>query len=184
MQRADDQVLQRAAWAGVLTAATVISTMALGCATPFPALAALSVLFMPRREAFALVGANFLINQAVGFGIEHWPLTVDCVVGGLNLGIACAACTGAAMLARDRFKSSETVAVIGAFLASFFAFEAALMITSAWRAHEASGLQTYLFIFYVNGLAYAGLLAMQGAATSLGFIGRGAGAPMEVAAAA
>ena len=58
MQRTDDQLLQRTAWAGVLTAATVISTLALGCATPFAALVALSAVFFPRKEAFALVGVN------------------------------------------------------------------------------------------------------------------------------
>ena len=43
-----------ALWVTLLTAASSVTTLALGCATPFPSLAALAAVHMRRRDGLAL----------------------------------------------------------------------------------------------------------------------------------
>jgi hypothetical protein len=163
----EDQSVQRMIWAAALTVVTLITTVELACATPFPALAATAALFFPRKDAFMLIGANFLLNQAVGFGLMHWPMTAW--IGGLHLATACAACLIAASLAHRVLHNHATGSAIGTFLASFFAFEASLFLTLS-GSHGMADLQVYLYIFYINGLSFAALLAMQGLATAVGLV--------------
>ncbi len=72
----DDSWL-RAGWIALITAATVIGSFVFACATPFPALGALAALHLPRRDAFVLVGVNWLVNQIIGYGFLHYPMTWD-----------------------------------------------------------------------------------------------------------
>jgi hypothetical protein len=141
----------------------------LACATPFAALAALAALFLPRRDAFVLVGANWLANQAIGFNLMHYPLTWDCFRGGLNLGVACLLCTGAAMAGYQTLRRiGWTLAVIGSFVAAFVVFEGALIVTDLGRSHGSISLPIVQYIFSINGLAFAGLLVLQSLGAKIG----------------
>src|ERR1700674_1912153 len=127
----DSALLKRAAWGGILTAVTVASTLAAACGTPFAALAALAALFLPRRDAFVLIGVNWLANQAIGFGLLHYPLNWDCYRGGINLGIAASLSTMAAMLAQGLLRSvAKTVRAGGSFVVAFLAYQGTLFLMS------------------------------------------------------
>jgi hypothetical protein len=168
----DSALLKRAAWGGILTAVTVASTLAAACGTPFAALAALAALFLPRRDAFVLVGVNWLANQAIGFGLLHYPLNWDCYRGGINLCIAAVAATAAAMLARHALQKGGTaLTVTGSFAAAFVTYEALFFAITPWRSGGDFALPVVGYIFYVNAVAFAGLLLLQAAAMALGLAG-------------
>jgi hypothetical protein len=165
----DSALLKRAAWGGILTAVTVASTLAAACGTPFAALAALAALFLPRRDAFVLIGVNWLANQAIGFGLLHYPLNWDCYRGGINLCIAAVAATAAAMLAQQALrKGGAAFAVIGSFAAAFVTYEALLFAISPWRSGGDFAWPVVRYILDVNAIAFAGLLLLQTAATAVG----------------
>jgi hypothetical protein len=162
MTPASQSLAQRTIWGGVLTAVTVVSTLGLACATPFAALAALAALFLPRRDAFVLIAVNWIANQAIGFGLLHYPLNWDCYLGGINLGLAALACTAAAMAGyRASRRAGFTASVLGSFAAAFVTYEGVLYAASPWRAGGDFNLPITLYILYINGLAFVGLLILQ-----------------------
>lgn len=172
-RRAEDRVLQRTLWAGVLTVATVASTYVLDCATPFAALIALAVLFLPRKDALLLVGANVALFWTVGYGLMHWPFSMSSVYGIAELTLACGLSAAAAMLAHRSLRRYAVAMVMSVFLAAFLGYEVSITALSSLRAaHEAVGLQTHLYLLYLNGVVFAGLLSLQGVATALGLVGR------------
>lgn len=169
MEQRDTALLQRAAWPATLTVVTVLSTLALACATPFPALATLAALFLPRRTAFILVGANWLANQALGFGLLNYPLTWDCVRGGLELGVASLACTGAALIVQAALRRyGSTLTVMASFVAAFVTSEALLVALGGWRFSGDWSPPVLVYVLSLNGIALAGLLLLQGIATTIG----------------
>ena len=60
-------------WISLLTAASTGTTLLLACATPFPALAALSAVHMRPRDGIALMMLAWAASQAVGFGLLGYP---------------------------------------------------------------------------------------------------------------
>jgi hypothetical protein len=154
-----------------LTVLTVASTLAVACGTPFAALAALAALFLPRKDAFALIAVNWLANQAIGFGLLHYPHNWDCYRGGINLGVAALLSTMAAMLARGALRSlAATVKAIGSFAVAFVAYEAALFVLSPAGSRADFAAPVVLYIFYVNAFAFVALLLLQISAAALGLI--------------
>jgi hypothetical protein len=172
-QRQDPAFFQRTAWGGILTIVTVASTLAVACGTPFAALGTLAALFLPRRDAFVLIGVNWIANQAIGFGFLHYPLNWDCYRGGINLGIAAVAGTAAAMLAHQALrKAGAATAVIGSFAAAFITYEVLLYAMTPWRSGGDFAMPVVLYILYVNAIAFAGLLILQIGAMAVGFAAR------------
>ncbi len=165
----DSLGLRRLSWGALLTLATVAGTLSLACATPFAALAALAALFLPRRDALTLIAVNWLANQAIGFGLLHYPLTWDCVRGGIELGVACVGCTAAAMLVSAALRRAAfPVTVVAVFVATFASYEALNFVTSLGHHDGDYGISVLLYLLYLNGIAFAGLLALQGMAAALG----------------
>jgi hypothetical protein len=167
----DDALRQRAAWGAVLTTVSVLGTLALACATPFAALAVIAVIFLPRREAFVLIGVNWLANQAIGFGLLHYPLTWSTFEGGINIGIAAMASVGAAILVyRPLLKCGTAVAIVGTLVTSFAVNEGALFVTAMGHFEGDFTAPIALSMLYLNGMALAGLLALQVLATAIGLV--------------
>jgi hypothetical protein len=171
LQQTDTQPAKRFAWSGILTVLTVASTLAVACGTPFAALAALAALFLPRRDAFVLITVNWLANQVIGFGLLHYPLNWDCYRGGINLGIAALLSTMAAMLAQGSLRSvAKTVKAGGSFAVAFLAYEGTLFMVSPAGSRADFAAPVVLYIFYVNAVAFIGLLLLQTTAAALGLI--------------
>jgi hypothetical protein len=170
-QTPDAQLAKRFAWGGALTALTVASTLAVACGTPFAALAALAALYLPRRDAFVLITVNWLANQAIGFGLLHYPLNWDCYRGGIDLCIAALLSTMAALLAQSTLRNAAaTVRAIGSFCAAFIAYEAVLFLVSPASSGADFAPPVVLYILYVNAVAFVGLLLFKAVAAALGFM--------------
>src|ERR1700733_259643 len=162
---------QRAAWGAVLTTVSVLATLALACATPFAALAVIAVIFLPRREAFVLIGVNWVANQAIGYGLLHYPLSWSSFEGGVNIGIAAMASVGASILVyRPLLKFGTAAAIVGALVISFVVNEGALFVTAMGHFEGDFAAPVTLYMFYLNGMALAGLLALQVVATAVGMV--------------
>jgi hypothetical protein len=169
IQKQNSVFFQRAAWGGILTVVTVASTLAVACGTPFAALATLAALYLPRRDAFVLIGVNWIANQAIGFGLLHYPLNWDCYRGGINLLIAAAAGTAAAMFAMQALrKAGAALAVLGSFAAAFVTYEVLLYSITPWRSGGDFAMPVVLYLLYINAIAFAGLLLLQTAAIAAG----------------
>jgi hypothetical protein len=161
--------LQRAAWGSILTVVTVLGTLGAACSAPFAALAALAAMFLPRRDAFVLIGVNWIANQAIGFVWLHYPLNWECYRGGMNLGIAALCATAAAMLAHRALpRTPWLAAMIGPFAAAFVAYEGALYALSPWRSGGDFAWPVMLYLLNVNGAAFAALLVLQRIGAALG----------------
>jgi hypothetical protein len=171
LQQPDTQLTQRFVWGGILTVLTTVSTLGLACGTPFAALATLAALFLPRRDAFVLITVNWLANQAIGFGLLHYPLNWDCYRGGIDLGIAALLSATAAMLAQGALRNvATTVRAIGSFAVAFIAYEGSLFLVSPAGSGADFAAPVVLYIFYINTVAFVGLLLLQATAAVLGFI--------------
>jgi len=174
------EFFRRAGWVALLTLATILGSFVFACATPFAALAAIGALFLPRRDAFFLLGINWLANQAIGYCFLHYPQTWDSFAWGAAIGIAALAATavgcGAESLAR-RFGLATTI--VAAFVSSFVAYEFCLFAaTAVLPADGGFAASVILYVCEVNGLAFAGLLFLQGLGRTVGLASnRGVGVP-------
>jgi hypothetical protein len=84
--RPNKSAWHRALWGALLIAVSMAMTTAFACVTPFVAIAIMAALTVPRRGAIALAIAAWLGNQAVGFGVLHYPWTGNSVAWGVALG--------------------------------------------------------------------------------------------------
>lgn len=164
----------RAAWWGILGVVTLVTTLGFACATPFAALAALAAVNLSRRDAVLLMGASWLINQAVGFTMLHYPLNWDCYRGGLDLGLAALACVGASLLVCQRLHQSKSfLALTATFAASFVAYEGLLYAVSGPSYAADFTWPIVRYILVLNALAFAVLLVMQKIVAASGLVARG-----------
>jgi hypothetical protein len=158
---------QQPAWVALLVAASVAFSLGFACAVPFAAFAAASTLTLPRRAAFALVGLTWLVNQAVGFGVLHYPWTAECAAWGLCLGaISLAATLGADFIVARTGK----VAWAASFLAAFVIYEGSLFAVSlaVHSSMAAFAPAVVVRIFAINAVAFAGLLVIGKLAEAIG----------------
>jgi hypothetical protein len=175
-----------ASWGATVTVVCVLATLALACATPFAGLAALAAIFLRRRDAFALIGLNWVANQAIGFGLMHYPLDWSTIDGGLHIGIAAMASVGVSVLVyRSLQKLGAALAVLGTLLAAFVANEAVLLVLALGGPFAGDfNVSTELYILYVNGFALVGLLGLQALAAAVGLVAPAGGPGVRVARAA
>jgi hypothetical protein len=170
-EQSDAPLAQRFAWGGILTVVTVASTLAVSCGTPFAALATLAALFLPRRDAFVLITVNWLANQAIGFGLLHYPLNWVSYRTGISLGVAALLSTLAAMLAQQALRNAAAaMRTLGSFGVAFITYEAAFFLVSPAGTSADFGASVVLYILCVNAIALAALLLLQTSATVLGLI--------------
>jgi hypothetical protein len=158
---------RRPIWIALLAAASAAFSLGFACATPFAAFAAIAALTMTRRDALLLVGLVWLVNQAVGFRVLHYPLTPDCFAG---LGIVALLATLGAEWTAARFNPLGRLASAMAFLAAFVIYEGLLFLTSIIVQ---SGVADYTAaivgrIFAINTVAFIGLLVVNRIGVSAG----------------
>ncbi|VFU17577.1 hypothetical protein [Methylocella tundrae] len=164
---------RKPAWIALLAAASVAFTLGFACATPLAAFAAIAALTMTRRDALLLVGLVWGANQCVGFGVLHYPWTVDCLAWGLALGVIALLSVFAAEFGAKRLIGRNGIlASIAAFLAAFAVYEGLLFLTSIIVQ---SGVENYgpLIIgriFAINAVAFVGLLAVSKLGASAGLV--------------
>ena len=153
---------RRWSWIGLLAVASLVFSRAFACAMPFAALATLAALNMRRGEAAALMLIVWIVNQAVGYLILHYPRNFESYEWGLAIGVSGFLALGGAMAA-DRLKGAPA-AVLGAAacVLAFVFYEGGLYLNAlALREGGAAftpGIVTR--ILEVNAAAFAGLLVL------------------------
>ncbi|HZG34097.1 MAG TPA: hypothetical protein VEZ59_12530, partial [Sphingopyxis sp.] len=117
-----------ALWVALLTAASMATTLALGCATPFPALAALAAVHMRRRDGLVLMLLAWAARQAIGFALLGYPRDGSTLAWGVGLGTAAA---GSALAAHAALRAlnyrSVAARLATAYAAGFTAFKAVIL---------------------------------------------------------
>ena len=120
-----------------------------------------------------LVALVWLANQGVGFGILHYPWTMDSLAWGVGLGIVALLSTLAAEFGAKRFITFNGIlASTAAFLSAFGVYEGLLFIASMIFQ---SGVEAYApaivaRIFAINAAAFIGLHVVNSLGVSVGFI--------------
>jgi hypothetical protein len=126
-----------------------IVCVALGCADPFAAIAAAAALNLPRRAGIVVVAAVWLLDQAVGFGLRHYPQDPSTIAWGVGIGVAAFAAFAIARIAAKN--------PLFAFLGAFAAYEAVLVLFSlrlgGWDAYAPHWM---IQIFSINFAWFAG----------------------------
>ncbi len=162
---------KRTLWIALLTGATIVGSFVFACATPFPALGALSALFMRKRDAFALTILNWLANQAIGYGFLHYPRDFNSYAWGAAIGIAALLATACAIgTRRVTRRAGWAVSAVACFVAAFAVYEVALYAATPFLGSEdgAFSARIVAYMAEVSGLAFAGLLVLQGIGVSAG----------------
>ncbi len=161
---------KRSLWIALLTGATVIGSFIFACATPFPALGALSALFMRKRDAFALTFINWLANQIIGYGFLHYPQNFNSFAWGAAIGISALIATAAAIGTRSvANRAGWVMSAVACFVAAFAAYEVALYAATPFLGDDGGfSAKIIAYIAEVNGFAFAGLLVLQGIGVSAG----------------
>ena len=117
-----------ALWLALLTAASSVTTLALGCATPFPSLAALAAVHMRRRDGLALMLLAWAVSQFVGFFLLGYPRDGSTLAWGVGLGTAAVGSALASHAALGALGYRSVAARLGlAYAAGFAAFKAIIL---------------------------------------------------------
>jgi hypothetical protein len=146
-------------WLAVLVAASVAFTLGFACAVPFAAFGAIAALTLSRRDAMLLTVALWLVNQAIGFAILHYPWDGMTFAWGAVLGIVAVLSTAAAQaVIRGR---GITAALLASFAAAFVVYEGGLYLLSALALGGTEDFTPAIVarILAINAAAFAGLLA-------------------------
>ena len=155
----------------LLTVASTVTTWALACATPFPALAALAALHMHRRDGVALALAAWVAAQAVGFGLLGYPHDPSTLGWALGLGVAAVASAVAAHAVAGRLSHRSFVIRLGlAYGAAFVAFKAVIALFALKLGGMAISLAPALAAtqFVRNGAILLGLLVLYRGLVAIG----------------
>jgi hypothetical protein len=155
---------KRAAWIAMIVVASLAFSIALACATPFAALAAVSALMLKPRDALTASVLAWLGNQLVGYGLLAYPVDAASLAWGGVLGLSALLAAGAAIIAERQarefgFAASAACAFLAAFIAQQFGvFAGTAFLPSSDGVFSAS---VVLLIFSTNALAFAALMALQ-----------------------
>lgn len=161
-----------ALWILLLTMASTATTLALSCATPFAALAALAAAHMRQRDGLILLALAWLASQLSGFFILHYAIEDTTYGWSLGLLVAAIASGLGARAALGRMEGQPmAIRLAAAYVAAFVAFK---LVIIAFSAFWLGGLDTALDIgiagrqFLRNAAILVGLLALYRVLVSAG----------------
>lgn len=152
---------RRPVWVASLVAASILFSLGFACAVPFAAFAAVAALTMTRRDALLLVGLVWFANQAVGFGVLHYPWTAETLAWGAGLLAVALLATLAAEIGVTRLGRLPRLGLAPiAFLSAFATYEGLLFLASVavQGGDEAYDLSIVARIFAINAVAFGGLV--------------------------
>ena len=75
-------------WAAILTLAVVLGSLVLSCVAPLSALAVALAATLGLRASLGVMSLVWLVNQAIGFTLFHFPPTANTIGRGLASGVA------------------------------------------------------------------------------------------------
>ena len=158
-------------WVGLLTATSAVTTLALACATPFSALAAVAATRLPGRASFALMGMTWLVSQAIGFCVLDYPRDPKTFAWGFAMLTAALAAVAAARWGnRAVAANGPFVRIATAFGTGFIAYKATLLAWSLVLGGVHTALSPYWTVrqFGREALILAGLVALYHALVAVG----------------
>lgn len=148
-------------WISSIVVASVVLTLVTACAAPFAAFAAVAAMTLSRRDGTILLVLAWLANQVVGFGLLHYPWTIDTAAWGLALLIVpILAMIGARLCLRLLGHASPAVCAPLAFLSAFAVYEGLLLAVTlaAGAGTEAYEPHVVAEVLALNAAVFAGLL--------------------------
>ncbi len=153
--------LRMAIWGAVLVGFGVIFSGLLACAMPFAAFAAVAAFTLPRRAAFGVMAGVWAVNQAIGFGLQSYPLDMPTLAWSGVFAFTCAACVLTSQWVQAHVNMGAVAKIAFALCASFCVYEAVLYSAS----HVLGGVENFTLavqgaIFVQHLLAGAGLLVL------------------------
>ena len=159
-----EAMLFRPVWLGLLIVISAAITIVFTCVTPFAAFAVIAALTVPRRDTVMLAVVLWLTNQAVGFGLLHYPWTAATFAWGLALGVAAVVGTLAALWTHRRLGSLPSLArSVAAFLVAFALYQLTLYAAAAaWLGGTemfAPGIVSQVLV--INAVTLVGLFALR-----------------------
>jgi hypothetical protein len=154
----------RPAWLGLLVLISAAITIVFTCVTPFAAFAVIAAVSVPRRDAVLLAIALWLTNQAVGFGLLHYPWAAPTLAWGVALGVAAVLGTLAALWTFRRLGSLPSLArSVAAFGVAFAFYQLTLFAVAAmWLGGTdmfAPGIVSQVLV--INAVTLLGLFALR-----------------------
>ena len=158
-------------WIVLLTGASTATTLALACATPFPALAALAAVHMRQRDGVALMLLAWLASQVVGFTMLHYPHDPRTFAWGAALATAAvASALGACATLRTVARAPVLVRLAVAYAAAFLAFKAAVLVWSFFLGGVATTFNPGILLNQLlrNGAILVGLYLLYRVLVALG----------------
>ena len=111
----------------LLTVSCGLASFALACATPFAAFAVIAAAMLPLSTALLAVTGAWLVNQAIGFGLLHYPIDTNTILWGFAIGAAALTATAmSAAILRTLRQHRTTLALAVALIGAYAAYELAL----------------------------------------------------------
>ena len=111
----------------LLAASCALASFALACATPFAAFAVIAAAMLPLPSALIVVGAAWIVNQAIGFGWLHYPIDPSTIAWGFVIGLAALAATlASAIVLRVLSRTATPIVLAAAFFGAYGTYELAL----------------------------------------------------------
>lgn len=158
-------------WIVLLTAASTLTTFALACATPFPALAALAAVHMQRQDGIMLMLIAWAASQIVGFGLLGYPHDPTTLAWGVALGTAAIGSAGAAYALSGRCRGTSTaVRLTLAYVVAFVAFKGIVLLWAFGLGGAATAAAPKLLAgqFVRNGAILIGLFVLYRGLVAIG----------------
>jgi hypothetical protein len=108
----------------LLTVSCALASFAFACATPFAAFAVVAAAMLPLRHALLAVTGAWLVNQAIGFGVLHYPIDTNTILWGLVIGAGALAATVTATVVLRNLPRNRTALVLAlALICAYGAYE-------------------------------------------------------------
>ena len=112
----------------LLTIACGLASFVFACATPFAAFAVVAAAALPSQSALLAVTAAWVVNQAIGFGVLHYPVDMNTILWGLVIGMAALAATVTSTIVLRMLRRNGTPVALGfALIGAYAAYELVLL---------------------------------------------------------
>lgn len=156
-----------AVWGTFLVVASLAGSLVFACVTPFAAFAAVAAMTLRRRAALITVAGIWLANQAVGYGVLHYPITPNSVAWGIALGLSALAATIAVRAILSRVSDRGGLVRYAAGLGAAFLIQQGALILASGFLGGSDGFTLEV----LGGVAALSVLWTAGLATSHRMLG-------------
>jgi hypothetical protein len=166
---------RRPLWLGLLIGVSGALTTVFACITPFVAVGVIAAMTLSRRAALCLTVAAWLANQAVGYGVLHYPWTTNSVAWGLALGGAAVVATLTAQWVVARLSAARSpIQALAAFVSAFAVYELGLYALGVSVLGGTRGFAPSIVgqVLVVNAVTLLGLYGLNQLAAVVGLVGR------------